>query len=111
MRYAYTMDAGAMEAAFVVVLGLVAATHRLTRILSSSRPVRSPEPPDASDPRWRESGGAQIIGRSCVECNFRIAVELEGRFCRACGVAVHRRQCARKHKALAHPVGGHLPYR
>jgi hypothetical protein len=39
-----------------------------------------------------------IVGASCAHCNKAIPVDLDGRNCKRCGLAVHRR-CGKAHRA------------
>lgn len=43
-----------------------------------------------------------IVGCACAVCADTIAMEIEGKHCTKCGVALHRR-CGAKHRATAHP--------
>lgn len=68
--------------------------------------------PDATrcDPRWRESAGEQLTGKSCADCTQRILLEGDGRRCKKCGKPVHKK-CSKRHRALDHPIAGPAPYR
>jgi hypothetical protein len=39
-----------------------------------------------------------IVGASCAQCKDKILVDLDGKNCKQCGLAVHRR-CSKDHKA------------
>lgn len=43
-----------------------------------------------------------IVGCACALCADTIAMEIEGKHCAKCGVAIHKR-CGAKHRASAHP--------
>lgn len=39
-----------------------------------------------------------IVGTACAHCKHRILVDVDGKNCKRCGLAIHRR-CAKAHKA------------
>ncbi len=88
------------------------------RVFNSIRQKNAPPPgnPTASpmpdDPRWGASRGEQVTGRLCDECGLKIALEADGRFCKTCQAPVHKKACAKRHRAIAHgPKADAGPYR
>jgi len=93
----------------VGMLLTVSAIVIVVRVLQGQPRKRPTAPHD--DPRWRESAGEQLTGKSCAECNDRILIEGDGRRCKKCRQPVHKKACSKRHKALVHPIAGPTPYR
>jgi hypothetical protein len=74
------------------LMGAIGLTW-IARVVAGRRLARK-EPGDAALRR-------HIVGCACVVCSESISMELEGRHCAKCGVALHRR-CAAIHRRAAH---------
>jgi len=61
-----------------------------------------------NDTDWRP---AQIVGQACLDCEGIIRTEGEVKWCKSCGGPLHRKDCAARHKALAHPLDPGSAYR
>jgi hypothetical protein len=100
-------------------LGLVLAAFGIRVAFYLIRQKNAPPPagsttaaPMPDDPRWGASRGEQVTGRACAECELKIALEADGRFCKTCHAPVHKKACAKRHRALAHrPKTEAGPYR
>jgi|GEM_PF-4005594 len=81
----------------------------MVRVLAG--PPRKAPAATRDDPRWLESAGEQLTGKSCADCTQRILLEGDARRCKKCGKPVHKKTCSKRHRALAHPIAGPAPYR
>ena len=112
MRYARTMGSG--FGAFLVVLAVLVRIgfYLVFRRRDGGLAHRTTALPSPDDPRWQGSRGAQVTGRACVECGEKLVIELAGKACKACGEPVHKKRCAKLHKARTHAVAAPTaPYR
>ena len=93
---------GLYLAGFFIVVAIRVA-FMLIRLKSRQQERAALTVPDPSDPRWQGSAGAQLTGKLCADCNRKITLETEGRVCKKCDAVLHRKDCAKRHRALAHP--------
>jgi len=58
--------------------------------------------PSRDDPRFLEHTSVpQLAGMKCGFCATKITGEFDGRFCKDCGVPIHK-DCRKEHRAAAH---------
>jgi hypothetical protein len=95
----------------VLRLGVAAVLIGAAVFLQARYPEVSRAPrPSPDDPRHGPSGGDQIVGKSCADCNERIVTEASGRACDACGAVLHHKLCLARHQVTAHAEAA-APYR
>jgi hypothetical protein len=84
---------------------------RLTTALTADARRRRKHPVDPDDPRWHGgSGGVQLAGRTCVECERKIVIGTDARSCKECAAPTHI-DCEEQHRARAHAPDTVGPFR